>query len=181
MPEAYLDSGELVCSAFSPVRFTPGAPSAAGNGLTYRKPGGTICGRDRVDPAEIYFPDGSDWGAPRHAPLMSLDAHALSYGLAGPQARSPLEALSAHTGGQLALSETNGSDDGRTYSADPEIAATQDSYQGREEYAAQHVATAWLALVVGQLDAPMIDSSTYPVPLVDPDARPAPPSQLRSP
>ena len=64
----------------------------------------------------------------------------------------------------------NGTGDGRTYSFDPPTANQQDSYNGREEYAASQLAAGWLALYVSRnawdqtFSLPGLDGATY-VPL----------------
>lgn len=160
VPEAVWFNARHVYGAFSTVSFTPGEPSAAGEGRTYVEPGGTIYRRD-VD--EVYFPDGTAWGAARRAPFVSIDAHAFTYGLVPEEAWPALDALDSHVHGQLALSYAAG-DSGRTYAADPSVAATQDTYYGREEYAAQQVASAWLTLYLAPWGAPAVDDGFYGVP-----------------
>jgi hypothetical protein len=160
VPEAVWFNGRTVYGAFSTVSFTPGDPSAAGEGRTYVEPGGTIY-RPGVD--EVYFPDGTAWGTARRAPFVSLDAHAYTYGLAPQPAWPAIDALDSHVNGQLALSYSEG-DSGRTYSPDPAVAKTQDSYYGREEYAAQQLASAWLTLYLAPWGTPPVDDGFYGVP-----------------
>jgi len=157
VPEAAFHNASLVYDSMSLLPFTAGAASAAGG--VYLPPGGTI-----YQPLSngIYYPQGSDWGIVRRAPFMSFDAHAMAYGLWAAPAWDPAQALAFHTSGQLALVATSGAKDGRTYSVNPAVAATQDTYSGREEYAAQQVATAWLALYVKRNSAFRIDSGFYP-------------------
>jgi hypothetical protein len=157
VPEAAFHNASLVYNSMSTLAFTAGAPSPAGG--IFGSPGGTIY---RPGSNDIYYPQGSDWGTVRRAPFMSFDAHALAYGLATAPAWSPEEALAFHTAGQLTLDASSGAADGRTYSVDPNIAITQDTYGGREEYAAQQVATAWLALYVKRNSGLRIDSGFYP-------------------
>ena len=160
VPEAMFHNGGLVYSGLSTVQFQPGAPSPAGG--VYDDPGGTVY---VPDSDAVYYPQGDDWGVVRRAHFVSLDAHALVYaGYLGADGWSAADALAAHEQGQRALWSTSGADDGRTYSIDPAVADTQDTYPGREEYAAENLATAWLALYVGQLGVPELDTSTLPVP-----------------
>jgi hypothetical protein len=159
-PAAVWHNAQLVYGAFSTLEFTAGAPSASGGARSYVEPGGTIYRRGSAD---LYYPDGPGWGPARPAPFMSLDAHALAYGLAPPEAWHPGDALAAHTQGQLALSHSSGGT-GATYSLDPETARQQDRYPGREEYAAQQVATAWLALHLAAWGQPTLDEGHYAVP-----------------
>jgi hypothetical protein len=128
----------------------------------------------------VYYPQGDDWGKARRAHFVSLDAHALAYADyldAGgwPAAR----ALAWHETGQRLLVSHSGAADGRTYSADPAVAAVQDTYPGREEYAAQNLATAWLALYIGQVGVPALDRSTLEVPVSTTRAPQVPPTARR--
>jgi hypothetical protein len=157
VPEAAFHNASLVYNSMSLLPFTAGAASPAGG--VYAPPGGTIY---RPGSNDIYYPQGSDWGTVRRAPFMSFDAHAMAYGIGPAPAWNPAEALAFHTSGQLALDATSGAADGRTYSVNPAVAATQDTYPGREEYAAQQVATAWLALYVKRNAGLRIDTGTYP-------------------
>ena len=125
-------------------------------------PGGTVYVPGTAD---VYYPQGDDWGVVRRAHFVSLDAHALVYaGYLGADGWSAAGALAEHEKGQRGLWGSSGAHDGRTYSIDPHVAETQDTYPGREEYAAENLATAWLALYVGQLGVPALDSSTLAVP-----------------
>ena len=83
-------------------------------------------------------------------------------------------ALAWHETGQADLVASSGATDGRTYSVDPAVAAQQDTYPGREEYAAQNLATAWLALYIGQIGVPRLDRGTLPVPASTTKAATAP-------
>jgi hypothetical protein len=177
IPEAMFHNGGLVYSSLSTVSFQAGAPSPAGG--FYAQPGGTVYvrGTDRV-----YYPQGDDWGTVRRAHFVSLDAHASVYArYLGATGWPASQALVQHENGQRALRRSSGSDDGRTYSADPTVAAQQDTYPGREEYAAENLATAWLALYVGQLGLPRLDRSTLLVPGSAAPAERAPASALRAP
>ena len=89
---------------------------------------------------DIYFPQGSVWGTVRRAHFVSFDAHALAYGLDSQAAWPARDALAQHVAGQQALVAANGTGDGRTYSFDPAVANSQESYNGREEYAASQLA-----------------------------------------
>ena len=161
VPEAMFHNGGLVYSSLSTHEFQAGADSPAGG--TYAEPGGTVYvpGSDR-----IYYPQGDDWGVVRRAHFVSLDAHALVYATYLDATGWPAaDALAQHERGQRALVASSGTEDGRTYSIDPSVAATQDTYPGREEYAAQSIASAWLALYVRQIGIPALDRGTLPVPI----------------
>jgi hypothetical protein len=163
VPEAMFHDGGLVYSALSTHSFVAGEPSPAGPpGATYAAPGGTsyVPGTNTV-----YYPQGDDWGTVRRAHFVSLDAHALVYGkYLGATGWPAAEALLQHEHGQRALVASSGTDDGRTYSADPLVAHKQDTYPGREEYAAQSLASAWLALYVQQIGVPLLDRGPLAVP-----------------
>jgi hypothetical protein len=116
---------------------------------------------------DIYFPQGSTWGVVRRAPFISFDAHAYAYGLDSTAAWSARDALSQHLVGQQTLVSNNGTGDGRTYSYDLPTANSEDTYNGREEYAASQLAAAWLALYVSHnawdkaFNLPAVDGATY--------------------
>ena len=176
-PEAIWHNARKVYGAFSTVSFTAGEPSAADNGRVYLPPGGTFYARDGED--RLYYPDGTAWGVLRRAPFVSVDAHASAYGLVPVDAWPAAAAEEAHSRGQLALSKSSGGS-GRTYSADPSVAMTQDAYKGREEYAAQQLAMAWLAHYLSAWGPPPVDETFYGVPgeayQRQPVAPPRPPS-----
>ena len=161
VPEAMFHDGGLVYSSLSTTVFTAGQTSQAG-GLI-RPPGGTVYKRGTPS---IYYPQGDDWGTARRAHFVSLDAHAAVYArYLGATGWPAAEALLKHENAQRRLRLSSGADDGRTYSVDPTVAAKQDTYPGREEYAAQNLATAWLALYVGRLGLPALDRSALGVPV----------------
>lgn len=159
VPEAMLHNAQATYDAFSTVDYVAGGASPAGG--SYLPPGGTVY---RPDTSGIYYPQGNDWGLVRRAPFVSFDAHALAW-LPGSFSWSPREAFAKHLYGQRRLAATSGTDDGRTYSVNPAVAATQDTYPGREEYAAQQLATAWLALYVHALRPVRVDDSLVPLPV----------------
>jgi hypothetical protein len=169
-PEALFHDGGLVYSALSTRRFEPGTQSPAGG--TFLAPGGTTY---VVGSNAVYYPQGDDWGVVRRAHFVNLDAHALVYGAYLHATGWPAgQALSQHVRGQLALMATSGGTDGRTYSVDPAVAARQDTYPGREEYAAQSLAAAWLALYVRTIGVPRLDRGALPVPVTTTRAPRAP-------
>jgi hypothetical protein len=144
VPQAAFTNGPLVYGAISAVDLPAGATSPA-NGAAYGPPGGTMY---RPGSNDIYYPQGSVWGTVRRAHFVSFDAHALAYGLDSQSAWPARDALAQHVNGQLQLVAGNGTGDGRTYSYDPVVANSQESYNGREEYAASQLAAGWLALYV---------------------------------
>ena len=171
VPVAALHNAALLYGAFTRVQFTPGSASPA-NGAPYADPGGTIY---RPGSNDIYFPQPTIWGSSRRAHFVSFDAHALAYGLDSAAGWPAGEALAQHVAGQKALVASDGSGDGRTYSFDPPTANQQDSYNGREEYAASQLAAGWLALYVSrnawdqQFGLPGLDGATFaPLPVLTP-------------
>lgn len=177
VPEAMFHHAGLVYSAFSTVTYRAGAASPAGG--TFNAPGGTVYVPGH---SSIYYPQGDDWGTARRAHFVSLDAHATVYAAYlrahGWPAR---RALAWHETGQRALVARSGTRDGRTYSVNPAVAAQQDTYPGREEYAAQNLATAWLALYIGQIGVPGLDRGTLQVPVATTRAPKAPPTSRLAP
>jgi hypothetical protein len=170
VPEAMFHDAGLVYSSLSTTVFTAGQTSQAG-GLI-QPPGGTVY---VPGTPSIYYPQGDDWGTARRAHFVSLDAHATVYArYLGATGWPASAALLEHENAQRRLRLRSGADDGRTYSVDPAVAATQDRYPGREEYAAQNLATAWLALYVGRLGLPALDTSTLGVPVASARAPHAP-------
>jgi hypothetical protein len=170
VPEAMFHNAGLVYSAFSTVSYQKGATSPAGG--TFAAPGGTV-----YIPGHswIYYPQGDDWGTARRAHFVSMDAHATVYAdYLGATGWPADRALAWHERAQLALEQSSGAADGRTYSVDPVLAAQQDTYPGREEYAAQNLATAWLALYIGQIGIPRLGRGTLQVPVATTKAPQAP-------
>jgi hypothetical protein len=163
VPAAMFHNAGLVYGAFTKLPFTPGLPGPAGG--VFLPPGGTVY---QVGTNNIYYPQGSDWGTVRRAHFASFDAHAYAYAplIAPADAWSPRDALIQHIAGQRALAATSGATDGRTYNRNPAVAATEDTYPGREEYAASQLATTWLALYVGRVGHLRVDSGPYGLPPV---------------
>jgi hypothetical protein len=177
VPVAMFHHAALVYSAFSTLHYAAGTPSPAGG--TYKAPGGTVYAPGH---SWIYYPQGDDWGTARRAHFVSLDAHAMVYArYVRNRGWAAGRALAWHETGQQALVRGSGTTDGRTYSLDPAVAAQQDTYPGREEYAAQNLATAWLALYIGRIGLPELDRGTLPVPRATTKAAPAPKSARLAP
>ena len=177
VPEAMFHNGGLVYSAFSTLSYQAGAPSPAGG--TFSAPGGTV-----YIPGHsfIYYPQGDDWGTARRAHFVSMDAHAATYAkYLGATGWPAYRAMAWHDRGQEALVQNSGAGDGRTYSVNPTVAAQQDTYPGREEYAAQNLATAWLALYIGEIGVPKLNRGTMSVPVATMRAPKAPTSSRLAP
>ena len=94
-----------------------------------------------------------------------LEAH--RHALALQQRGGVALALLLRAAGQHALVAGNGTGDGRTYNFDPPTANSQDSYNGREEYAGSQLAAGWLALYVSrnawdqQFNLPPLNRTAY--------------------
>lgn len=162
VPQAAFHNASLAYAAMTTVSFSEGAASPAGG--VYAAPGGTIY---RPGSNDVYYPQGSIWGSVRRAHFVSFDAHAYAYGLDTAAAWPARDALAAHVAGQHALVAGNGTGDGRTYNFDPPTANSQDSYNGREEYAGSQLAAGWLALYVSrnawdqQFNLPPLNRTAY--------------------
>jgi hypothetical protein len=162
-PQSAFHNAALVYGAFTTLDFPQGAASPV-NGQPYAAPGGTLY---RPGSNDIYYPQGSFWGTVRRAHFVSFDAHAYAYGLDTASVWPARSALAAHVAGQQALVASNGTGDGRTYSFDPPTANSQDTYNGREEYAASQLAAGWLALYVSRnawdqrFNLPPLDRAGY--------------------
>ena len=163
VPQSAFHNAAIVYGAFTTLDFPQGAASPV-NGQPYAAPGGTLY---RPGSNDIYYPQGSFWGTVRRAHFVSFDAHAYAYGLDTASVWPARSALAAHVAGQQALVASNGTGDGRTYSFDPPTANSQDTYNGREEYAASQLAAGWLALYVSRnawdqrFNLPPLDRAGY--------------------
>ena len=132
VPEAMFHDGGRVYSSLSTTAFTAGATSQAGGVIL--APGGTVyVGRHLVD----LLPPGRRLG--HRAPGTLRQPRRPRRGLrALPRcqwlARRPGTAQARERATPAVALQRR--DDGRTYSVHPAVAATQDTYPGREEYAA---------------------------------------------
>ncbi|TDE15060.1 discoidin domain-containing protein [Jiangella asiatica] len=102
----------------------------------YAEPGGTIYMRDAegAATADIYYPQGNDWGTSRQLHFLLLDTLAAVFGFDTGTAVPAADWAAAHAGRALAMQARF--DDGRTYGA-----PSEDTYSGREE---------WVALLAGR-------------------------------
>ena len=101
----------------------------------YAAPGGTVYA---VDSAQIYYPQGCDWGTGQQLPYALFDALADVYGLASTATVAPAAATLAHLGAAAAMQARTPS--GAMYGSDAEY-----KYVGREEHTAQLAAQLYLA------------------------------------
>ena len=161
VPEAMFHDGGLVYSSLSTHDFQAGDDSPAGG--TYASPAArsTCPGTNAV-----YYPQGDDWGVVRRAHFVSLDAHALVYGrYLGATGWPAAEALAQHESGQRALVAAAARTTAAPTRSTRPSRRQQDTYPGREEYAAQNLASAWLALYVRQIGVPALDTGALAVPV----------------
>jgi hypothetical protein len=102
----------------------------------YAAPGGTIYLREQAGlaTADIYYPQGNDWGSSRQMHFLLLDTLADTYDLDGLVSVPAADWAVAHA--TRALQMQSRFDDGRTYGA-----PSEDTYAGREE---------WVALLAGR-------------------------------
>jgi hypothetical protein len=94
-------------------------------------PGGTVYVPGSAD---LYFPQGNDWGTSRKVHMAALDAMVDSFGIAAGADGWGL----LHAQAQAAMQAR--STTGQTY-----IAGGEDNYAGREQWVAMNAAWAWLA------------------------------------
>lgn len=114
------------------LSFTAGA-SYAGTNTSIYSPGGSIFIRNS---ANLYFPQGNDWGTNRRMNSALMDAMARAFGLDGAASVKATVWEPLHM--QRVLDDQSRGTDGRTYQA-----AGEDTYAGREEWVAALAARAW--------------------------------------
>ena len=151
VPEAMFHDGGLVYSALSTRSFQAGAASPAGG--AFAAPGGTATCRGTNDDL---LPTGRRLGRRTPGPLRQprrprprLRAVPRRHRLAGRRGARPARERAARAWWRRAAPTT-----AAPTPSIPTVAATQDTYPGREEYAAQSLASAWLALYVRQIGVP---------------------------
>lgn len=128
-PRAALHNAGVVYSALADHVFA--APP-------YAAPGGTIYVRDGAGAAtaNVYYPQGNDWGTGRQLHFLLLDTLAEAYGF--DQGEVPAADWAA-VHAQRVLDMQARFDDGRTYGA-----ASEDTYSGREQWVALLAARTYL-------------------------------------
>lgn len=158
-PRAYVHHGDTIYGALTRRVFDPVTPTD--DGFYWAQPGGTIYN----DRPEIYFPAVQDWGTTRRASWVALDANALLLNLGGAGSVPADVSLVKHT--QQALDLQRRHADGRSYQPVVAGVAPEDTYFGAEEYAAQELTFAWMALYL-QANAPVSahDDTVTTVPTV---------------
>jgi hypothetical protein len=124
-PVAALHNADVVYGAMTNVTFS--APP-------YRAPGGTIY---VPDSAALYYPQSDDWGSSRIAHTVALDEMAADLHLDDLATVPAATELDVHL--QKVATMQARSTDGRSY-----VAASEDTYNLREEWVAYHLGLAWL-------------------------------------
>jgi hypothetical protein len=120
----------------------------------YAAPGGTIYVRapDGGASADIYYPQGNDWGTSRQMNFLLLDTLAATFGF-GPQAS---DWAAAHA--ERVLQMQSRFPDGRTYGA-----PSEDTYSGREEWVALLAARTYLTHWLDHNADLRVTNRAYPV------------------
>ncbi|MEU4237521.1 hypothetical protein [Actinoplanes sp. NPDC026619] len=131
-PQAALFNADVVYQALVDHKWTAG--SAYPPGPAVAAPGGTVYVRGSAD---LYYPQGNDWGTDRYVQPMTLDTQISVLALDGGTSVGGAQWARLH--GDRVLSQQRRSADRRTY-----VGANEDRYQGREELVASTVAQAWL-------------------------------------
>jgi hypothetical protein len=127
-PRGALHNADVVYRALVDHRWEAGAAYPPGPAV--RAPGGTVYVRGSAD---LYYPQGNDWGTDRYVQPMTFDVQMGALGLAADGAEW------GRLHGERVLAQQRRSADRRTY-----VGANEDRYQGREELVASTVAQAWL-------------------------------------
>jgi hypothetical protein len=141
-PQAGFFNLDQTYHALVDLNFVVGAASYL-TGLTNRPPGGFMYARDASNQptANIYYPNGNDWGTMRRMHFAAMDATVRAFGLDG-LASLPGDLWEAQHD-QAVLDMQARFTDGRTYGA-----AAEDTYALREEwvccYCAKCFLTKWL-------------------------------------
>jgi len=129
-PQAAFFNADIVYDALVDHVFT--APP-------YAAPGGTIYvrGQDGGASADIYYPQGNDWGTSRQMHFLLLDTLAATFGFDHLASVPGREWARAHA--ERVLQMQSRFPDGRTYGA-----PSEDTYSGREEWVALLAARTYL-------------------------------------
>ncbi|MEJ8843203.1 hypothetical protein WG954_12505 [Lacibacter sp. H375] len=107
----------------------------------YKSPGGTMY---QVGSAEVYYPEGSDWGLAVYDNFANLDIAAFSYGW-DKLAKKNKGKYWAKLHINKVLAQQKRFTDGHTYANDKE-----NSYLGKEEAIASRMGSAWMTLLLQQ-------------------------------
>lgn len=148
-PRAALHNAGVVYRALADHQFA--APP-------YAAPGGTIYRRDAsgAATADIYYPQGNDWGTGRQLHFLLLDTLADAYGFDDGGDVPAADWAAAHA--QRVLDMQARFDDGRTYGA-----ASEDTYSGREQWVALLAARTYLTHWLGHNAQVGFTDQAFPV------------------
>jgi hypothetical protein len=108
----------------------------------FRAPGGHLYISSSAD---VYFPQGTDWGTGRAANYVNVDLTAVACGYDRGHNAPAWAALHL----QKVLREQARSTDGRSYLGHWYDAGSEDTYPGREQWVAANLAEAWLITYLG--------------------------------
>lgn len=133
-PEVATWNAGGVYDALVDLTFTAGA-SYEGTDIAIASPGGTIY---KSGGADLYFPQGNDWGTMRRANVLLADVMADAFNLDG-TASVPASTWEGYHA-QYVIDQQARSSDGRTY-----VGSGEDTYAGREEAVAFLLGKAWWA------------------------------------
>ncbi|HWW42889.1 hypothetical protein [Pedobacter sp.] len=117
----------------------------------YKEPGGTMY---REGTAEVYYPEGSDWGVNVYDTYANLDIAAFTYGW-DRLAQNHKGEYWAKLHADKVLEQQKRFADGHTYAGDLE-----DSYPGREEAIATRMGAAWMTIWLQQ-QVPVVYDNKY--------------------
>jgi hypothetical protein len=123
-PIACLHNADVVYGAMTTLNFAD----------PFRAPGGTIY---VPGSASLYYPQGDDWGTNRIAHTVALDEMAADLHVDGQATVPAATELDLHLQKVAAMQAR--SKDGRSY-----VSASEDRYNLREEWVADHLGLAWL-------------------------------------
>jgi hypothetical protein len=148
-PRAAVFNADLVYSALVDHQF---------DSPPYDAPGGTIYVRDSdgAATANVYYPQGNDWGTSRQLHFLLIDTLADVFGFDGQVSEPASDWAAAHA--TRALEMQSRFDDGRTYGD-----LSEDTYSGREQWVALLASRAYLTLWVDHNNAVEFTNRAYPV------------------
>jgi len=131
VPQAGIFNLEVLYEALADLKFTPAEIIV---GKPVQPPGGTIY---QSNSADIYYPQGNDWGTGRRLHFAYADALIAAFSR-DPGLRQKAEAWEQQHAEKVLAMQARFSD-GHTYGA-----KTEDTYAGREEWIADFAAKAYL-------------------------------------
>lgn len=150
-PESVLANLNVGYQSLVDLNFTTGS-TAYPPGPPIYAPGGTIY---RDGTANIYYPQGNDWGTGRKMNFATLDIEARAFGFDNIVSQNGAYWEPYHA--QAALDMQARTTDGHTY-----ITAAEDTYANREEWIADLAANAYFTKWVVNNNAFSLDSSATP-------------------